>query len=618
MTSANRRLLATAGLITAAIAFAAPAEAQRVTRIVALGDSYIDDGNVFELTGTPVPPIYPRGRFSNGTNLVDTLSQILNVPVLNYGVGGAVARAQNTTIPQVQAFDLQVTSFLAGGGPPAFPRSSGRFAPDDLLIVNIGANDARAYERQFGATPTAQQIATLQAGVQAQAQLAAGDAVRNLNSLVAAGARNISVLGGDIGFLPEVRGLPVAAVGTAYSNTYNGLIRQALSGYATQGAIVNYIDLTRIGQQVDANPGAYGLTSSGACPTACVTTNPELADRYLFYVDALHLTQAGYAIVGRYAARQLEAPLQLEAQADTSVGDAAAFGAALTERLNLGSLEEPGDAPPFRLFLTGDYSQLVTDDSDTGNAYRLNRHAVTGGVEYQGSSFIVGLAGRYSGANTNFRTGTGSVHSEAAQIGAYGHLDVGNFFVEGYGGIGRSSLDIRRTGVINDLTANPDADLITAGAQVGYLFELGKFKIGPTLGIDYARAKIDGYTETGDGVLTLNVQEQEADSTTGSLGLEMDGDFDMGGAKVTTFLTAEAVKPFDDDPRVIRYSLTAAPTIVNSWTVGGGDEDTYARLGGGANFQITRGVTVQAAGSTTIGQEGGDDSRAMVGVRVGF
>ena len=54
-------LLSRASLMCAA-AFAAllapaAAEAQRVNRIIALGDSYIDDGNVFELTGTPRPAI---------------------------------------------------------------------------------------------------------------------------------------------------------------------------------------------------------------------------------------------------------------------------------------------------------------------------------------------------------------------------------------------------------------------------------------------------------------------------------------------------------------------------------------------------------------------------------
>ena len=38
-------------------ATAAPAEAQRVTRIVAFGDSYADDGNLFELLGIPRPAI---------------------------------------------------------------------------------------------------------------------------------------------------------------------------------------------------------------------------------------------------------------------------------------------------------------------------------------------------------------------------------------------------------------------------------------------------------------------------------------------------------------------------------------------------------------------------------
>ncbi|RZV48198.1 MAG: hypothetical protein EX258_09075, partial [Sphingomonadaceae bacterium] len=76
------KLLATTIIAAAAIA-ATPAQAQRVDRVIAFGDSYADDGNLFELIG--VDPIttgaYTTGRFSGGSNYIDTLSALLDVPV---------------------------------------------------------------------------------------------------------------------------------------------------------------------------------------------------------------------------------------------------------------------------------------------------------------------------------------------------------------------------------------------------------------------------------------------------------------------------------------------------------------------------------------------------------
>jgi len=616
MNTLSSRLLAATAILATGVAIATPAAAQRVERVVAFGDSYIDDGNVFELTGTPVPPIYPLGRFSNGTNLVDTLARLINAPILNYGIGGAVARAQNTALPQVQAFDLQTQSFLAGGGPPAFPRSSGRFAPTDLLIVNIGANDARAYERQFGVNPTAAQIAALQAGVQAQAQLAAGEAIRNLNGLVAAGARNLTVLGGDVGFLPEVRGLPVAAVGSAYSTAYNNLLKNQLAAYAAQGAIVNYLDLNLIAQQVQNNLGAFGIQSTGACPIACVTTNPELLDRFLFYVDQVHLTQRGYEIVGQYAARQLEAPLHMEAQVETVLNLADGFANGLQARLDLGS---PGGAPEgLRLFGTADYGQSDQDESLASFGHRFERWGTTFGAEYHGGAWLIGAAINYVEGDTEIRSQTGGIESEGLQGGVFGGWSNGNAFVEGFAGIGKVELEIRRDAVIDEIQASPDADTLVAGIQAGYLFDVGALKAGPIVGLNYARAQLEGYTETGDPVLTLTVSDQEDDELVGNIGVEFEGEFDVGGGTVSPYLIVTAERELESEARTVRYASTAAPNIVNSYTVGGEEEDTYGRIFGGADFEITRAISLQVAGGTTIGQDGGDNSAASVGLRIGF
>jgi len=101
----------------------APAAEPRIERIVAFGDSYADDGNIFELFGSRPPAIYPRGRFSDGTNFVDTMGELLRVPIANFALGGAVTGPGNESRPA--GFDQQYRAFLAGGGPAYFRVSAG-------------------------------------------------------------------------------------------------------------------------------------------------------------------------------------------------------------------------------------------------------------------------------------------------------------------------------------------------------------------------------------------------------------------------------------------------------------------------------------------------------------
>ncbi|WP_166037443.1 autotransporter domain-containing protein [Sphingosinicella sp. YJ22] len=605
MTKFASRLLATTAMLLAGASIAAPAQAQRVDRIIAFGDSYADDGNFFELTGIPRPAAYPNGRFSNGTNFVDTMSLLLGRPVDNFAIGGAYTGTGNINGIPGLGFQLEYQSFLAGGGPAAFPRVAGTFNPQDLLVISIGGNDARAYRLGGGTV----------AGASAAAAPRVTEATAGLTALVNAGARNITFLAGDVGRLPEAVGQPSAPAGTAFSSAFNQGMRTSLASFANQGVIVNYLNLNLIGDRVQANPGAYGLQSAGAATAADVAAGR--ADNFLFYADNVHLTSAGFAIVGAYAVRQLEAPLQLEAQGETVMLAADSFGQSLQDRLDLNSADEAGEGPPLRVFFGADYGQRGMDDTETSLAFRAERWSATGGVEYDGGPWLIGAAASLSQGDTQFLSGTGSVDSGMVQIGAYGSWSSGGLFVEAYGGIGQGNLDIRRDAVIDEIQGQTDADTIVAGGQVGYLFDLGQVRVGPVAGIGYAKAEIDGFTETGDPVLTLNVSDQDVDQLVGSLGVEMNGDFDIGGSRVAPFLSATVDKELDDDPRTILYAATAAPEIVNQWVVAGNDE-TYGRVSLGANLHITNGLTVQVAGSTTIGQDQGDRSQASVAMRLGF
>jgi phospholipase/lecithinase/hemolysin len=293
-----------ATLATASCAEAAPPEqapAPPISRIIAFGDSFADDGNIYELFGTNPPPLYPRGRFSDGTNFIDTMGELLRVPVANFALGGAVTGAGNNNRPA--GFDQQYRAFLAGGGPSYFPRVSGKVSPSDLVVVSIGGNDARAFEKSFGTAPSPAAAKAAIARAPAAAARSVANATAGLEALVAAGARRIAFLGGDVGRLPEVRGSPVAPIGSAFSRSYNAGMRASLAKLAARGVSVHYLDLDKLADRVEADPAAFGLVSAGACPAACVTDR-ALARKYLFYVDKLHLTSAGFAIIGREAVAQ--------------------------------------------------------------------------------------------------------------------------------------------------------------------------------------------------------------------------------------------------------------------------------------------------------------------------
>ena len=606
-----------AALSLGALAAATPASAQRVDRIVAFGDSYADDGNLFELLGIPRPAVYPNGRFSNGINFVDEMGRLLSVPIDNFAIGGAFTGNGNINGPGIAGFVTEYNSFLAGGGPAAFPRVSGTFDADDLVVVSIGGNDARAYERSLGLNPSDAQIAGLIAGIPPQASARVAEATAGLGALVNAGARNITFLAGDVGRLPEVAGLPVAAVGSAYASAFNNGMQASLATFANQGVIVNYLDLNAIGDVVEGNLAAFNLISAGACPIACVTTNPTLLDRYLFYVDQVHLTSAGFAIVGRYAVAQLDAPLHLEAQADVGLQVASTFGSAMQSRLDLsGARFGTAANQGLNFYISGNTTGVDRDPTATSHGYKLDASGASFGGEYEMGGAIVGAAVNYSQGEADMSTGTAGVESTAWQAGIYAGWSGGGAFVQGYAGYGWVDYDMNRPAVIDQTGASTDGSVMTAGAQAGYLIGAGPMRVGPVIGLRYAKAELDAFTENGDPALTLNVDDQELDSLIGSAGVEARWNTDVGGLSVQPFAAVAVEKELAGDARTIRYALTTAPGIVNQWQAPARPDDSYARLGGGINFSLGRVVTLQVAASTTIGSDHGDEKAASLALRL--
>lgn len=617
MTRFTGSLLASAAVAALALA-ATPASAQTVERIVAFGDSYADEGNLWQLLGVPPNAAYPQGRFSDSTNFVDTMSKILQVPVDNFAIGGAFTGNGNINGPGIPGFVTEYQSFLAGGGPAAFPRVSGNFSATDLLVVSIGGNDARAYERSLGVNPTQAQIAGLLAGVPAQAAQRVAETTTGLNALIGVGARNITFLAGDVGRLPEVNGLAIAQVGSAYATAYNNGMRTQLANYASQGVIVNYLDLNRIGDRVSANLSAFGLISAGACPLACAA-NPDVARQYLFYVDQVHLTSRGFEIVGQYAVRQTEAPLHFEGQAEVGLQAARTFGNTLLSRLDLSSARFGSGGDGIDFFVSGSAASMDPGRTLTSLGYDVETVGATAGVEYDLSSgLIVGAAVGFTRADADFATQTGTARADGWQIGGFAGWRGGGAFVQGYAGMGSLDYDIERDAVIDSITASPDGETMTAGASAGFLLPMGSLQIGPVLNLRYARSEVDAFTENGDPVLTLNVSDQRLSSLTGSAGVEARGNLEAGGLSIQPYGSLALEREFDGDARSLTYALTAAPEIVNRWNMPGRSEDTYGRISGGVNLSLASAIALQVQATATLEAEQGNEVAGSLALRIGF
>jgi outer membrane autotransporter protein len=204
------------------------------------------------------------------------------------------------------------------------------------------------------------------------------------------------------------------------------------------------------------------------------------------------------------------------------------------------------------------------------------------------------------------------------QRGGYAAMGAGGAFAQGYVGYGKDDHDIRRAGILDSMTADGDGHHWIAGAKAGYLLPFGAARIGPIVAIDYAKARVDGYTETGDEALTLNVGSTRARSLRGSLGGEVRGEIDMGGLPLRPYGALVVEKELSNSNRSVSFSQTSAPGIVNSWDFEDISKKAYARLSSGISASVVGGVSLDGALSMTFGKKQGNETSAHVGLKIGF
>ena len=244
---------------------------------------------------------------------------------------------------------------------------------------------------------------------------------------------------------------------------------------------------------------------------------------------------------------------------------AEAFGRTVGSRLDLA---RAGGKAGLSIYGSFAADRQRYDGDSSANGYKFTSYGGYAGLEYGFGPARIGAIGSYTRAMPT-RQDQDRARTKSYQIAGYGSFVAGPLFAQGYVGLGKHDVDVRRTGVGDPLTASPTAHSQILGAKAGYLLPFGPvLSVGPSVTLDYSRARLRGYTEQGDGAANLIVGSQTSKTLYGSLGLEARAGLPIGPAP---WLRVAAEKDFQGDGRSIAYAPEVAPTIVNSFDIRGTD-----------------------------------------------
>lgn len=541
--------------LAASCALATAASAQTYGRLVVIGDSLSDNGNLYLLTSRtqPTSPPYFQGRFSNGpvfTELLGFTAANFTGPVggsINLAFGGARTDSVQDVPPGLRN---QLSTYVGRGG---------AFGPNDLVSVLGGANNLFQAMGAFAVLPPASQ-SNPTAYMNPVIASAVSDINFIVNDVASRGAGTILVTNlPRLGTTPQFAPTPLAALADYSGSTFNSQLQSALLTTAAnrQGTNVILFDVAKVSDALTSNPARFGLTNAAqSCFTGtAVCANP---DSYLFW-DGVHPTAAGHRLFAALAGDYLT--YGDRAAASTLQGETAyrhredALDAA-SARLSGREAWEPGTS----LSVGALYDSSETDARGTVAAAKSEGYGAEMRMESGGETWRVGLAGSWREADVE--AGPTRFDLQTLALDGYAGWRSGSVFANVAGGVASDDYeDIRRVSALAPLvqTAATRGWSHGARAQAGLWFEAGGLAVSPRVAVTYANAEVDGYTEQGVAA-AYRYLDRSVKGITAEAAVRAEGD--LGGFAV--FVEGGYRDSLDDGSDAVRAGIASNPARVLS------------------------------------------------------
>lgn len=239
----------------------------------------------------------------------------------------------------------------------------------------------------------------------------------------------------------------------------------------------------------------------------------------------------------------------------------------------------PGRWHGLGLFASGQVEALNRDITTFQDGYKSRILGFSAGLDYRFNQHLVtGLVGSFSNSDGDFRGG-GTFNTNS--YGVLGFVQIqptDKIFIQGTAGYTRSDYSIDRlatarlttVAVGTDLRVNSIAssdsngNVLNLGALAGYDHPIGRFVIGPRVGVNYSRTHIGDYAESGGGGIGLQYNDQFIHSLQSTVGIQGSTTYSVPFGVLVHQVNADYIHEFANSQRFIgvRFveDLRATPT----------------------------------------------------------
>ncbi|HHL19051.1 MAG TPA: autotransporter outer membrane beta-barrel domain-containing protein [Thiothrix sp.] len=282
------------------------------------------------------------------------------------------------------------------------------------------------------------------------------------------------------------------------------------------------------------------------------------------------------------------------------------------------------------VFVNGVIGTVDKNQTDREDGFEMDSQGIIIGADYRPTSdTVVGVALGYNRFDSDFESNSagsvlgGSLEADSTNLSIYGSKYMGDIYVDGVLGFGKSDYDldrvIRYPGVDRVAKGSTDGKQFAASIGVGMNKQQGTITYGPYGRVHYQDIDIDGYAESGALGMNMTVNDQQIKSTKSVMGIHASKSTSQSFGVLSPHINAEWHHEFEDDARQISSYFTVDPNQTVFISSTDRPDRDYFTLDGGVSVVHTNGIQSFVNASVLLGQKHIDSSYGVTaGVRVEF
>ena len=289
------------------------------------------------------------------------------------------------------------------------------------------------------------------------------------------------------------------------------------------------------------------------------------------------------------------------------------------------TVDEPFRDSPLGFFIKGQFNMGRKDNTVNEQGFDIDRKAVTFGLDYSFTDdLVLGAAFGYGATNTDYTDGKGGMNTNAFDFSTYGSYFLPQaFYVDWIMSYALHNFDLQRhiaySGLDTIAESSPNGDQYGISLGFGKDIAIQDFIVNPYLRWEYINTQVDSYSESGGAGLGLNVDNQEIQSVSSTLGGQATKAVSMSWGILSPSIRFEWVHQYMDNNRLIQAQFSQASSGTGLFHVITDNPDRdYFNIGSSLAVNLPEGRAGFLRYEYRLGQTNISDHTVELGARIPF